>query len=229
MGNVIVSVTCDGVTRTDLPAPSVFEPKLSDLSASSAGRTADGEMHKAMVGQITQIQLGWKGKTISELGSILRAFNPDPSKNPDGVVIVEYIDPYVGGSTTQEFYVGDRSTPLYSQALDLWDTGSFSIIGISPKILTEAKFVVNTYLATSTTYYFTAGIYYKPTVQVPANSYLVYDANSGATNGTFYAYDYLGNLVDKKNATTTYSGSRMQLTPTSVWFWRKVNTDVESN
>lgn len=114
--NPIISV--DGA---EVRCPSAFVWNLQDISASDAGRTEDTVMHKMRVGQARSINLSWNALTTAQASAVLTAFNPE-------YINVTYLDPMAGGERTAEFYVGDRSAPLYNATLDLWENVSFNII-----------------------------------------------------------------------------------------------------
>lgn len=114
--NPLTSV--DGKT---VRCPTSFVWNLQDISAPDAGRTEDTVMQKMRVGQARSISLSWSYLTTDEISVILTAFNPE-------YISVTYLDPMVGGSRTSEFYVGDRSAPMYNATLDLWENVSFNII-----------------------------------------------------------------------------------------------------
>lgn len=94
---------------------------LEDVSASDAGRTEDVMMHKKRIGQVDAINLTWSNLTTAEVSTILKAFNPE-------YITVEYLNPLEGKFVTKEFYVGNRSAPMYSSATNLWGNVSFKII-----------------------------------------------------------------------------------------------------
>ncbi len=108
----------DGVA---VKCPSSYTWKLEDVSASDAGRTEDTVMDKMRLGQIIGIELSWNNITTAEVSSILKAFNPE-------YIMVEYLDAMEGKYVTSEFYVGNRSAPLYNSRLGLWQNVSFNII-----------------------------------------------------------------------------------------------------
>ena len=110
--------TVDGVS---VKCPSEFQWMLQDISDSDAGRTEDTVMHKNRIGQCVKIELKWNGLRLSEIQPILEAFNPE-------YIDVCYLDPLEGGYVTSEFYVGDRTAPLYNSALDVWENVSFNIV-----------------------------------------------------------------------------------------------------
>lgn len=126
--NPIKSVTpCDetgtatGAAVTTLPCPSSYTWDLEDTSAPDAGRTLDGVMHKKRVGQVVAIQLAWRNITDSAVSAILQAFNSE-------YLNVEYWDAMAGAYNTLTFYVGNRTAPMYSKRLGLWQNLSFKII-----------------------------------------------------------------------------------------------------
>lgn len=116
MANPIKSV--DGIT---VPCPSKYQWLLEDISKSDAGRTEDGTMDKGRIGQVVGIELEWRYIDTATVSEILNRFNPE-------YIFVNYLDPMIGGFTTKEFYVGNRSAPMYNAELDLWENVSFKII-----------------------------------------------------------------------------------------------------
>ena len=101
--------------------PSSYLWKLEDVSAPDAGRTEDTEMHKKRIGQIVGIELSWQnisGEVVSEL---LQTFNPE-------YIMVCYLNAMYNKYVTDEFYVGNRSAPLYNSRRGLWSSLSFNLI-----------------------------------------------------------------------------------------------------
>lgn len=116
MANPIASV--DGVT---VPCPSSYKYDLQDISDSDAGRTEDTNMDKKRLGQCVKIELTWKYVDTATASEILQAFNPE-------YIDVNYLDLLSGNYRTSEFYVGDRSAPMYNATLGLWESVAFNII-----------------------------------------------------------------------------------------------------
>lgn len=104
-----------------IPCPSSYVWKLEDTSQSDAGRTEDGVMHKKRIGQVVGLELSWQNIPTDKVSKILKAFNPE-------YITVEYLDPMAGGYKKLEFYVGNRSAPMYNAAKGLWSNVSFNII-----------------------------------------------------------------------------------------------------
>lgn len=118
MANPIASV--GGITT--LPAPAVYQWELEDISGKGAGRTeANVKMNKMRLGQVCGITLAWNGVTTAQASAILQAFNPE-------YVNVKYLDPLSGGYKTREFYVGNRSAPLFDARRGVWENVSFKIV-----------------------------------------------------------------------------------------------------
>lgn len=101
--------------------PSAYTWKLEDISSSDAGRTEDTKMDKMRIGQVVGIELSWKNLTTEEVSAILKAFNPE-------YIMVSYLDAMEGTYVESEFYVGNRSAPLYNAAKGLWSNVSFNLI-----------------------------------------------------------------------------------------------------
>lgn len=101
--------------------PSSYLWKLEDVSAADAGRTEDTMMHKKRVGQVVGLELSWQNIPTNEVSELLKAFNPE-------YITVCYLDAMEGKYVTSEFYVGNRSAPMYNSRLGLWQNVSFNII-----------------------------------------------------------------------------------------------------
>lgn len=109
------------VDGKDIKCPSSYLWKLEDISASDAGRTEDTVMHKKRIGQVVGIELSWKNIATAEASKVLKAFNPE-------YITVCYLDPMEGKFETAEFYVGNRSAPMYNAVTGLWSNVSFNLI-----------------------------------------------------------------------------------------------------
>ena len=101
--------------------PSSYLWKLEDVSASDAGRTEDTVMDKTRVGQLVGLELSWQNIPTKDVSDILQAFNPE-------YITVCYLDAMQGKYVTSEFYVGNRSAPMYNATKGLWSNLSFNII-----------------------------------------------------------------------------------------------------
>lgn len=108
-----------------VPPPSSYQWKLQDVSASDAGRTEEGVMDKARIGQVVALELSWQNVTTAVAKNILTAFQPE-------YVSVQYTDPLFGTGAsyrkTKTFYVGDRAAPMYNSKQGLWSNISFNLI-----------------------------------------------------------------------------------------------------
>lgn len=110
-----------GSQGTTVKCPSSFQWELDDISAADAGRTEDTVMHKKRIGQVVALSLGWNNVTTAEASAILTAFNPE-------YITVSYLDPKAGTYVESEFYVGNRTAPMYNARLGLWSNISFKIV-----------------------------------------------------------------------------------------------------
>ena len=109
------------VDGKSIRCPSAYLYKLEDVSAADAGRTEDTVMHKKRVGQLVGLELSWKNVSTADVAALLRAFNPE-------YITVVYLDAMRGKYMTSEFYVGNRSAPMYNATLGLWQNVSFNIV-----------------------------------------------------------------------------------------------------
>lgn len=101
--------------------PSSYLWKLEDVSAPDAGRTEDTEMHKKRIGQIIGIELSWQNISGEVVAELLQTFNPE-------YIMVCYLNAMYNKYVTDEFYVGNRSAPLYNSRRGLWSSLSFNLI-----------------------------------------------------------------------------------------------------
>jgi hypothetical protein len=101
--------------------PSGYQWKLQDISDSDAGRTEDTVMDKKRIGQCVKLELEWQNITTAEASSILKAFNPE-------YITICYLDAMQGQYVTSEFYVGDRSAPMYNCQKGIWSNVAFNVI-----------------------------------------------------------------------------------------------------
>ena len=118
--NPILSV--DGAT---IPTPSKYKQIVSDVSKADSGRTEDGKMWKEKVGQLAKIELEWSYLTTAEVSQVLQAFDPE-------YITVEFLDAKAGDYREAEFYVGDRTSPLYNSRMGVWESLALNIIERTP-------------------------------------------------------------------------------------------------
>lgn len=116
MANPIASV--NGVA---VPCPSKYQYDLQDVSAADAGRTESVKMDKKRIGQCVKLELQWNYIDTATVSQIMTAFNPE-------YINVRYLDALRGAYRTSEFYVGDRTAPMYNAEMGLWENLSFNII-----------------------------------------------------------------------------------------------------
>lgn len=114
-----------GVNGIEVPCPSNYKQILSDVSKADSGRTEDGKMWKEKIGQLVKIELEWSYLNTAQVSLILSAFDPEYFN-------VEFLDAKSGTFKTSEFYVGDRTAPLYNSRLDIWEGLTFNIIERTP-------------------------------------------------------------------------------------------------
>lgn len=125
-GNLFPILFVNGAAvPTDIPCPTGFTWKLSDVSASDAGRTEDGLMHKKRLslpaGQKRHLELEWQNIDRDSASAVINAFNSEYFQ-------VTYWDILDNGYRTDTFYSGDRESPMYNMALGIQSSVKFNII-----------------------------------------------------------------------------------------------------
>lgn len=108
-------------STTNIPAPSKYGWKLSDVSSADAGRTEDGKMHKETITSKVHLELEWQHISDTEAQTLLQAFSNSEYFN------VNYFDYKAMAFQTKKFYVGDRSVDAYNRVMKI-NTVTFNII-----------------------------------------------------------------------------------------------------
>ena len=121
--NPIQGIRAAGSTAqySAVPVPSKYDWKLSDVSASDAGRTEDALMHKMMIAQKVHLELEWQNLSDANAQTILTVFNMAEYLD------VRYFDYKSNTVLAKTFYVGDRQVTTYSRRLGI-STISFNLI-----------------------------------------------------------------------------------------------------
>lgn len=104
-----------------------FSPQTLTVSVNAvdfdSGRMADGTMERNMVAEKRKAQIGLPPMHSAELNEIMKVICGTNNVSFEAT----FPDPWTG-TYTGTFYVGDRSAPIYSCALDIWDKVTFSIV-----------------------------------------------------------------------------------------------------
>ena len=90
-----------------------------------SGRNADGTMERNMLGEKRKVELSLPPLHSDALRPVMAAI----SGTEHAAFTASFPDPWVaGGVYSGEFYVGDRSAPVYNFALDIWNNVKFNIV-----------------------------------------------------------------------------------------------------
>jgi hypothetical protein len=114
------------INGVDLPKyPSEFSVAISDLDdGATSGRTMDGTMHRDRIAIKQKLSLSFNVLLNDEVAILLQMIS-------DIFFDVTYPNPYTGGETTIECYVGDRTAPVafYNKAgVLVWRDIAFNLI-----------------------------------------------------------------------------------------------------
>lgn len=110
------------INSTTIKTPQSFSVGISDLDGEST-RVASGDLVRDRLAVKRKLEVGYGALTPTEISAILTAIQ-------DEFFTVEYPDPMTGSLQTKTFYVGDRTTPMYSNinGEPLWENLSFNLI-----------------------------------------------------------------------------------------------------
>lgn len=119
-------------------APGSMEWADNDISASSAGRTEDGVMHKELITNAVKANLSWNYRSVEEVQNVLKAFDGEYFE-------VCLYDPRYGKAANDYMvryvmYKGDRSASFYNASMGLFEKCAFNIIDtcIKPTLFTTS-------------------------------------------------------------------------------------------
>lgn len=88
-------------------APSKIEVSISDIDSENAGRDTKGIMYRDRIAVKRKLTCSWNALNNREISQLLKAVKGQFFK-------LSYHDPESGNFETRTFYVGDRTTPVYS-------------------------------------------------------------------------------------------------------------------
>lgn len=95
------------INKIDIADPQTLTWDIYDLdSEDGAGRNQSGEMFRDRVAVKRKLNCTWAAMTNEEISALLKAMD-------DVFFTMRYPDAHDGTYREGEFYVGDRSTPLY--------------------------------------------------------------------------------------------------------------------
>jgi hypothetical protein len=95
------------INKIDIADPQTLQWDLYDLdSEDGAGRNQEGYMFRDRVAVKRKLNCTWAAMTNEEISALLKAMD-------DVFFTIRYPDAHDGTYREGEFYVGDRSTPLY--------------------------------------------------------------------------------------------------------------------
>lgn len=95
------------INGADMPAPTEMMCTISDIDSSKSGRSADGIMHRDRIAVKRKLQLKWSFLSDVDMSKLLKAVKAE-------FFACTYPDPEAGTSMSLQFYVGDRSMPVYT-------------------------------------------------------------------------------------------------------------------
>lgn len=107
----VLEISPNNSTFTALKAPSQVTYTLSDMDASSSGRSQSGLMFRDVVAQKVKLQVEWGPLSESECATILNAID-------DPFFYLRYPDAKMGAKHVMQCYVGDRTSPIFRQDND---------------------------------------------------------------------------------------------------------------
>lgn len=95
------------INGVEMPQPSSFTCTIMDISSDGTSRDANGTMHIDRICTKRKIELEWKYLNMQDMSKILKLVR-------NIFFTVTYPDPMEGHTITKTFYVGDRTTGMYS-------------------------------------------------------------------------------------------------------------------
>lgn len=111
------------INGIQMPTPSVFSVTIMDISGENSNRDSRGTMHIDRVATKRKIEMEWKLLNMKDMSTLLNLVK-------DIFFEVEYPDPMAGCMVKKTFYVGDRTTPMYSciGKIPKWQNVKYNLI-----------------------------------------------------------------------------------------------------
>lgn len=108
--------------------PSAYNVEIDDISKPDAGRTANGEMVKALLYnggnpvRAKALSLEWAYPSDADIAGLLTVFQSAE------YLYVNYYNPATASYTAEWFYVGNRTMPMYNKPMKMWTSLSLKLI-----------------------------------------------------------------------------------------------------
>ena len=115
-----ISINTSSITWKVKVFPASFQVGLQDVDL-DAGRTSSGWMKRNKKAIKRTISAELPAMTTAEISLVLQAIDPVDTGNLVAMFPVKYLDPWDGSYRVGAFYSGDRVTPMYNGALNLWE------------------------------------------------------------------------------------------------------------
>lgn len=96
-----------------LPVPVSYSCNLKEYVGSNAGRTEDLRYNKMLLGTYVELAVSYGSMSSQQLQRLLQELETE-------YLILYYFDPRKNAYETEEFYISEKSLPMYSAALNLW-------------------------------------------------------------------------------------------------------------
>ncbi|MFT8916564.1 hypothetical protein DLJ48_06895 [Oenococcus sicerae] len=91
---------------TQVKSPQTLTWVIQDIDA-KASRDSNGTMHRDRIASKIKLTVKWGPLTVTECKAILTAISGQ-------FFSCTYLDAQAGGMVTKQFYVGDRTAPVYT-------------------------------------------------------------------------------------------------------------------
>ena len=108
--------------------PSAYAFEIDDISKADAGRTATGRMVKSQLYvnsnpvRAFSISAEWAYPTDADVAGLLGIFQKAE------YLYINYFNPVSAGYYTAQFYVGNRTMPMYNKPMKRWTSFALKLI-----------------------------------------------------------------------------------------------------
>ena len=99
------------INGTIIKTPSSFKWGLDEMDTDDSGRTLDAKMHIDTIADKRKLECSWSGLNRAEASTLLQSVK---RTNAGRFFSVTYPDTESGTDETRMFYVGPRSSSIYS-------------------------------------------------------------------------------------------------------------------